>query len=440
MFEGLKPAQKKQAILIVLVAALGYFVDIFDLLLFGMVRVKSLTDLGVPPEQMLEQGGRLISLQMWGMLVGGLLWGVLGDRRGRLSVLFGSIITYSVANLANAYVTTVDQYALWRFIAGVGLAGELGAGITLVAEVLPKKSRGIGTSIVAGVGILGAVVGYEVSTHVDWRTAYIIGGVMGLALLALRVGVTESGLFDKVKGAQGRGDIRVLFNDRGRFTKFLAVIAIGIPLWYMVGILITFSPELAAASGLSEGVSAAKAIAACYLGLAIGDLASGFISQALASRRKAVLAYMLAQVAAIAFYFAFGLKDPSLFYPACFIMGLSGGYWALFVTIAAEQFGTEIRATVATSVPNFVRGAVPPLVAGFLWFKGAFGSVPQAGMALGVIVFAISFLGLRGIEETYSKDLDYTEQGGAPLTRGRKVLSLRPQRSRAPKARQPRKR
>lgn len=409
MLNELPPAQRRQALLIVLVAALGYFVDIFDLLLFGMVRVKSLTELGVPPEQMLEQGGRLISLQMWGMLVGGIFWGVLGDRKGRLSVLFGSIITYSIANLANAYVTTVDQYALWRFIAGVGLAGELGAGITLVAEVLPKKSRGIGTSIVAGVGILGAVVGYEISTHVGWRTAYIIGGVMGLALLALRVGVTESGMFAKVKASTGRGDIRLLFNDKARFVKFLAVIAIGIPLWYMVGILITFSPEFAAASGILEPMSAAKAIAACYLGLAIGDLASGFISQAMASRRRAVLAYMVAQVLAIGFYFAYGMKDPGLFYPACFLMGLSGGYWALFVTIAAEQFGTEIRATVATSVPNFVRGAVPPLVAGFLWFKGSLGSVPLAGMAVGAIVFCISFAGLLGIEETYGKDLDYRE-------------------------------
>lgn len=409
MLNELPPAQRRQALLIVLVAALGYFVDIFDLLLFGMVRVKSLTELGVAPEQMLEQGGRLISLQMWGMLVGGIFWGVLGDRKGRLSVLFGSIITYSIANLANAYVSTVDQYAVWRFIAGVGLAGELGAGITLVAEVLPKKGRGIGTSIVAGVGILGAVVGYWVSTHVGWRTAYIIGGVMGLALLALRVGVTESGMFDKVKNVTGRGDIRMLFNDKARFVKFLAVIAIGIPLWYMVGILITFSPEFASASGIVEPVSAAKAIAACYLGLAIGDLASGFISQALASRRKAVLWYMVAQVAAIGFYFAYGMKDPDLFYPACFLMGLSGGYWALFVTIAAEQFGTEIRATVATSVPNFVRGAVPPLVAGFLWFKGSLGSVPLAGLALGAIVFCISFAGLLGIEETYGKDLDYSE-------------------------------
>ena len=409
MLEDLTPQLRRQAILIVLVASLGYFVDIFDLLLFGMVRIKSLTDLGVAPADMLAQGGRMISLQMWGMLVGGVFWGILGDKRGRLSVLFGSIILYSIANLANAAVATVDQYAFWRFVAGLGLAGELGAGITLVAEVLPKKSRGLGTSIVAGVGILGAVVGYEISSRTDWRTAYQIGGGLGLALLALRVGVTESGLFAKLKPSAHRGDVRLLFHPKQRLFKYLAVIALGLPLWYMVGILVTFSPEFAAEAGLAGGVSAAKAIAVTYLGLALGDLASGFISQGLRSRKKAVLAYMLVQVAAIAAYFGLGLRDPGLFYPVCFVMGLGGGYWALFVTIGAEQFGTDIRATVTTTVPNFVRGAVPLMILGFGYFKGALGSVAYAGGAVGLVTFALSFWGLSGVEETYGKELDYTE-------------------------------
>jgi hypothetical protein len=395
--------------LIVLVAALGYFVDIFDLLLFGMVRIKSLKDLGVAPEQMLEQGGRLISSQMWGMLAGGVLWGVLGDKKGRLSVLFGSIITYSIANLANAWVSSVDQYVLWRFIAGLGLAGELGAGITLVAEVLPKQSRGIGTSVVAGVGILGAVVAYFVQASVDWRMAYIVGGVLGLGLLALRVGVTESGLFAKLAPGGRRGDLRLLFGSWAHVRKYLAVIGLGLPLWYMVGILITFSPEFAKAAGLAEAVDPGKAIASCYLGLAIGDLASGWVSQALASRRKAVLAYMLLQVLAIGLYFGPGLHTPGVFYAICALMGLSGGYWALFVTIGAEQFGTDIRATVTTTVPNFVRGAVPLMVAGFLALKASLGSVPLAGLGVGLVVFVISFSGLALVEETWGKELDYLE-------------------------------
>jgi MFS family permease len=409
MLGSLTPAQRRQAILIILVAALGYFVDIFDLLLFGMVRVKSLQDLGVPPEQMLAQGGRLISWQMGGMLAGGVLWGVLGDKKGRLSVLFGSIITYSVANLANAYASSVDQYVLWRFIAGLGLAGELGAGITLVAEVLPKESRGIGTSLVAGVGILGAVVAYGVQASVDWRTAYLVGGGLGLALLALRVGARESGLFAKLKPGGRRGDLRLLLGSWAHLRKYLAVIGLGLPLWYMVGILVTFSPEFAKSAGLPQAVDAGKAIAACYLGLAVGDLASGLLSQALASRRKAVLAYMVLQVVAIGLYFGPGLHAPGAFYAVCALMGLSGGYWALFVTIGAEQFGTDVRATVTTTVPNFVRGAVPLMVMGFLALKGWLGSVALAGVGVGVVVFVLSFAGLARVEETWGKDLDYLE-------------------------------
>jgi MFS family permease len=410
MFGDLSPALRRQALLIVVVAALGYFVDIFDLLLFGMVRIKSLVDLGVTPEGMLAAGGSVFSWQMRGMLVGGLLWGILGDKRGRLSVLFGSIITYSIANIANAYVHTVGQYELWRFIAGVGLAGELGAGITLVAEVLPKKSRGIGTSIVAGVGILGAVVGYFISKHYDWRTAYQIGGCLGLLLLLLRFGVHESGLFRGLKGSgSSRGDLSLLVTSWPRFTKYMAVIGLGLPLWYMVGILVSFSPEFAQAAGMGLVADPAKALAICYLGLAIGDLLSGLISQALRSRKKAVLGYMCFQVLAIAAFFNFGLSSEAVFYPVCFFLGLSGGYWALFVTIAAEQFGTDIRATVTTTVPNFVRGALALMLPAFLYFKEQLGQVAGAGMAVGAIVFALSFWGLSQVEETFSKDLDYIE-------------------------------
>ena len=375
-----------------------------------MVRIKSLVALGVPPEAMLTEGAKLLSRQMQGMLVGGLLWGVLGDKRGRLSVLFGSIITYSIANIANAYVSTVPQYEFWRFVAGLGLAGELGAGITLVTEVLPKSRRGIGTSLVAGIGILGAVVGFFVSKNTDWRHAYLIGGGLGIALLILRIGVSESGLFKKMRTATTpRGNLFLLINSWPRLKKYLAVIGLGLPLWYMVGILVTLSPEFAKASGSGLLADPAKAIAICYVGLALGDLLSGFISQALHSRKKAVLGYMAFQVVAIGTYFSVGLRSEAWFYPTCFLMGLSGGYWALFVTIAAEQFGTDIRATVTTTVPNFVRGALVPMLAAFLTFKDVLGQVASAGLAVGVVVFILSFWGLSQVEETFSKDMDYTE-------------------------------
>jgi MFS transporter, putative metabolite:H+ symporter len=410
MFDGLTPLQRKQALLIVVVASLGYFVDIFDLLLFAMVRIKSLTELGVAPEAMLEEGGKLLSYQMIGLLAGGIFWGILGDKRGRLSVLFGSILTYSIANLFNAHVTTIPQYEFWRFVAGFGLAGELGAGITLVAEVLPQRSRGIGTSLVAGIGILGAVVGYEVSSHVTWQMAYVVGGCLGLVLLILRLGVAESGLFQKLKkDSKRRGDFMLLFRQPSRLRKYLAIICLGMPLWYMVGILVTFSPEFVKDAGVSWAANPAKAIAACYLGLALGDLCSGLVSQWLQSRKRAVAAYMALQLIAIAAYFGLGLGSEGAFYPACFLMGLSGGYWALFVTIAAEQFGTDIRATVTTTVPNFVRGSVSLMVSGFIFFKAQQLSVAGSGLAVGAIVFLLGFWGLGLVEETYHKDLDYLE-------------------------------
>jgi MFS family permease len=409
MLKGLTPAQRRQAILVIVVAALGYFVDIYDLLLFGMVRKASLLGVGVAEADLLQQGVRLLNMQMGGMLLGGILWGVLGDKRGRLSVLFGSIVLYSLANVLNGMATTVGQYALLRFLAGVGLAGELGAGITLVAEIMPKESRGWGTSIVAAVGICGAVVGYFVADLAPWRTAYFIGGGLGLALLLLRIGVVESGMFKRVAAEHPkRGDFFMLFTDWGRFTKYLRVIAIGVPLWYLVGVLILFSPELGKAIGLAQAPSAGRAVALCYAGLAVGDLGSGMVSQWLRSRRRAVWGFMAAQWLGTAFYFLAGGSSPLAFDAACVTLGLAGGYWALFVTIGAEQFGTNIRATVATTVPNMVRGATVPMTLAFEALKPALGLAGSA-LAVGAVVFGLAAWGLVGLEETFHKDLDYLE-------------------------------
>ncbi|MGH7442508.1 MAG: MFS transporter, partial [bacterium] len=394
-----------------LVAALGYFVDIYDLLLFGMVRVPSLIGLGVPQAQVLAQGAFLQNMQMGGLLLGGILWGVLGDKRGRLSVLFGSIILYSIANLLNGLVVSVEQYGVLRLLAGVGLAGELGAGITLVSEIMPKESRGWGTSIVAAVGILGAVVGYGVADLSTWRHAFFIGGGLGILLLLLRVGVAESGMFKKALSAGSkRGDFFMLFTDRGRLFKYLRIIAIGLPLWYLVGILIIFSPEIGKSFGLAAAPKAGPAVALCYIGLAAGDFFSGMVSQWLHSRVKAVALFMLAQAVGVVFYFTFGRTSLEAFYACCVFLGLAGGYWALFVTIGAEQFGTNIRSTVATTVPNMVRGATVPMTLAFVWFQSHCSLSPSVS-ALGVaaVVFALAVWGLAGLEETFHKDLDYVE-------------------------------
>ena len=401
----------------VIVAALGYFVDIYDLLLFSIVRIPSLISLGVPEDQLFVKGEFLLMCQMLGLLCGGIIWGIMGDKRGRLSVLFGSILLYSLANIANGFATTVEQYALLRFIAGIGLAGELGAGITLVSEILPARLRGYATTIIATVGLMGAVFANFIAKIFDWQVAFFIGGGLGLLLLLARVSVFESGMFLKTRESNiARGDFFQLFH-KPRLVKFLGCIFIGLPIWYVIGILVTFSPEFAKALSITGSIVAGDAVMFSYIGLAAGDLSSGLISQKIGSRKKVVAAYIVLTLITVCFYLFIPGKSSSVFYAACFMLGFAIGYWALFVTIAAEQFGTNLRATVATTVPNFVRGSIMIMTPLFLFFKDQFGILPGAGL-LGLLAIGTALLGLWKMEETFGKDLDYVEEDpGIPLVR-----------------------
>lgn len=405
------PAVDRKAVaLAVVVAALGYFVDIYDLILFGVVRKPSLAALGVAPADMQAVGERLLNYQMIGMLLGGVVWGVLGDKRGRLSVLFGSIITYSLANIANGFVGDVDTYAWLRLIAGVGLAGELGAGITLVSELVPARSRGWATTIVATVGIAGGVVATLVGDAVHWRTAYYIGGGLGLALLGLRLGVRESAMFAAVRGAThvGRGRILALIRTPARLRRYLTVILIGVPIWYVVGILVFFSAEIGGALGVTPAPRPAEALRYCYAGLAVGDLASGALSQVWRSRRKAIAAFLALTTLGTVGYFTVGARSGSAFLACCAVAGLGAGYWAVFVTSAAEQFGTNLRATVTTTAPNVVRGAMVPMTFAYAKARAAWGIVPGA-IAVGVGVLALAVGALALLDETHGRDLDFVD-------------------------------
>ncbi|MBL9113141.1 MAG: MFS transporter [Myxococcales bacterium] len=396
--------------LTVMVAALGYFVDIYDLILFSIVRVPSLKTFGLSGEALTDVGVRLINWQMGGMLIGGILWGILGDKRGRLTVLFGSILTYSLANIANGFAQTVLQYEIMRFVAGIGLAGELGAGITLVAEVMPKEKRGIGTTVVAGVGILGAVVAALVGDAFSWRIAYFVGGGLGLGLLLVRVGVTESGMF-RVAKASGvaHGDFLAFFRNAKRLRRYLAVITVGVPVWYAVGILVTFSPEIAKGMGLTALPKPSTAVMLMYIGLAIGDFGSGFLSHLLKSRKRVLAGFLgLSSLATVA-YFTVGRTSLVAFYAVVVVLGVASGYWAVFVTVASEQFGTNIRATATTTAPNFVRGAVVIVTSSFQALKGPLGVVGSAAL-VGVVVLVLGFVSLLGLEETHGKDLDFVEE------------------------------
>ncbi len=403
-------AANRLVALAILVAALGYFVDVFDLVLFSVVRVTSLTDLGVAPEDMLPVGAYLLNMQLAGFLVGGLLWGVMGDRIGRTQVLFGSIILYSLANLANAFVTSIDQYALCRLIAGIGLAGEIGAGITLVAELMPKHLRGYGTTIVATVGVMGGAVAGFMGHMLPWETAYIVGGVMGLLLLALRVSVHESGLFSAVKARDDvpRGNVLMLITPPQRLVRYTACILIGAPTWFGVAVLITFAPEVGRALEISGDLKVATALPFFYLGLTLGDFASGVLSQHWHSRRRAMALFIGAAAFVTACLPLLHGAAPAAYYAYCFILGIFLGYWVLMLTTAAEQFGTNVRATVATSVPNFVRATGVLATSSFVALK-AMGVVPAA-LIVGAGAFLIAGCALLILQETFGKDLDFVEE------------------------------
>ena len=404
---------KKSINLIILVAALGYFVDIYDLVLFGIVRVKSLKDMGLAPEAIESVGISLMNWQMGGMLLGGIFWGIIGDKKGRLSVLFGSIIMYSLANIANGFVHTTTEYAFWRFIAGIGLAGELGAGITLVSETMSKEKRGYGTTIVATVGVFGAVVAGLLGDLVEsWRASYFIGGGMGISLLLLRIGVYESGMFSNIKESNIRkGNFMSLFSSFSKAKKYFSIIMIAVPVWYVMGILIILSPEMSRAMGMTEAPNPGRSIMFAYIGITLGDIASGLISQWLKSRKKVVVLFLLMSLICIVAYFSIGKSSLTSFYTVATFIGFATGYWAVFMSMASESFGTNIRATVTTTAPNFVRGAVIPLTFTYQLLKGSFNiQAMQSAIIIGVITFVLALIAAYNLEETFHKDLDYIEE------------------------------
>jgi len=396
--------------LTVIVASLGYFVDIYDLLLFGIIRVKSLESLGLDTTAVRNSGEFIISIQMAGLLIGGIIWGIMGDKRGRLSVLFGSIILYSLANIANGFVHTVDQYALVRFIAGVGLAGELGAGVTLVSELLPKEKRGIGTSLVASIGITGAVAAYFISKEFDWRVCYFIGGGLGLLLLLLRISVFESGMYNQVKEMNvNRGNFFMFFNNGKRFKKYLLSILIGLPTWYVIGVLVTFSKEFGKEFGIVKTIDAGKAIMVAYAAISAGDILIGLLSQWLKSRKKALYVfYVLNIIFGVLFFTQSSNSSDTTMYWLVAGLGFSTGYWAIFVTMAAEQFGTNLRATAAITATNMVRGALPLTILLFKWLRVSNGYI-KGGWLTGIIIVSITLVAAILIEETFGKDLNYVE-------------------------------
>lgn len=399
---------KRNIILLVIVAALGYFVDIYDLLTFSIVRKASLLDIGVKPADVLSRGIHIINWQMFGLLLGGILWGVIGDKLGRIKVLFGSILLYSIANFANGLVHDVNTYTIIRFIAGIGLAGELGAGITLVTETMSKEKRGYGTMIVSAIGLFGAAAAVVVAKY-GWREAYFVGGVLGVVLLLLRLGTFESGMFRNIEQSNvSKGNFFMLFTSWKRFGKYLACILIGAPLWYVVGVLVTLSPEFGKALEAKDVLNAGDGILYTYIGIAIGGIFAGMLSQATKSRKLTMCIFLILSAISVVVYLNSTGLTSQQFVWICFFMGCAVGYWPIFITIAAEQFGTNIRSTVATTVPNFVRGSLILINMGFTALLGRHGMI-TSGYIMMAILTVIALFSLSQLKETFSKDLDYVE-------------------------------
>lgn len=398
----------------VIVAALGYFVDIYDLLLFAIIRIESLGDLGLTATQITTDGEAILQWQMWGLLLGGIIWGVMGDKKGRLSVLFGSIVLYSIANIANGFVETVDQYKWIRFIAGLGLAGELGAGITLVSELTSKEKRGIATSMVAGIGLTGAVVAFVMKENFHWRTCYFIGGGLGLLLLILRVSVFESGMFHQVKKMEvQRGNFFMLFTKAERFKRYIASVLIGLPTWFVIGVLVAFSSEFGKWFGIKDPIDPGKAIMFAYAAISIGDILVGFVSQWFRSRKKALyLFFGITALFMLLFFTAQWNGTAAGMYWICAGLGFGTGFWAIFVTMGAEQFGTNLRATAATTIPNMVRGMLAIFIIPlFQWLREMEGvGYVKGGIYTALVVMIISIIAIAVSKETFGKDLNFVEE------------------------------
>lgn len=404
--------QQKNVYWIVIIAALGYFVDIYDLILYNVIKEDSLKAIGIVGDAFKQCEHVLFNWQMFGMMLGGLLWGILGDKKGRISVLFGSILLYSLANIANGFVQNMNQYIICRFIAGVGLAGELGAGITLVSETMHKEKRGIGTMIIVSFGALGAVAASLVGKSMNWQNAYFIGGGLGIALLALRAGALESGMYKNLSTNKNanRGNFFFLFKNKKRAFTYIKCILIGVPIWFIIGVLINLSASFVKIEGIENKILVGQAVMFAYIGLSAGDLLSGLLSQLFKSRKKVIYLYLLSSVIIILYYIFDTTDTMNEFRLKCFLLGAGTGYWALFVQVASESFGTNIRSTVTNTTPNFVRGLVVPITSGFIALKTSFDNTQQAALIVGSICLSIAFLATLLTKETFSEDLDYIEE------------------------------
>jgi MFS transporter, putative metabolite:H+ symporter len=396
----------------IIVSALGFFVDLYDIMALAAIGESSLRALGVADNAIKKELTYLQSMQMWGMLIGGFLWGVVGDKFGRLKVLFGSIVLYSVFTLLNAFVTGVGQYAACRFLAGLGLAGELGAGITLVSEQMKKEKRGLGPAIIAGFGVLGAIVAVVIGKNYDWKTVYIVCGVLGFLLLLLRIGVVESGLFKMAQQVKvGRGNFLIILQNKTYLKRFLCILLVGIPGWFVNGVMMQLSNFISQSMGMNPLPDKGQVIIYFFIALSFGDVLGGLVSQWLQSRKKSIRLFLTVHLVMLTLFFTVGKQSVQLYYLLFAGLGLTVGFVIQLFTLAAEQFGTNIRTLVTSSGLNLVRSWVIPLAALFTWMNEGWGIIEwKAAAIIGFSVVVISFWALSQLEETFHNDLEFVSK------------------------------
>jgi MFS family permease len=396
----------------IIVSALGFFVDLYDIMALAAIGENSLKDIGVSENAIKGNLNYLQSMQMFGMLIGGFLWGIVGDKYGRLKVLFGSIILYSAFTLLNAFVTNTGQYVACRFLAGLGLAGELGAGITLVSEQMKKEKRGLGPAIIAGFGVLGAIVAVIVGKNYDWKTVYIVGGVLGFLLLILRFGVVESGLFKMAKLAKAsKGNFLIILRNKNYLKKFICILLVGIPGWFVNGVMMQFSNYISKSMGMDPIPDKGKVIIFFFVALSLGDVLGGLVSQWLKSRKKSIYIFLFAHLLMLLLFFTVARTSVQLYYAIFAGLGLTVGFVIQLFTLAAENFGTNIRTLVTSSGLNLVRGWVIPLGALFAWMNGPLHIIEWKSVA--IIAFSValvSLLALTQLDETFHNDLEFVNE------------------------------
>lgn len=401
---------KKMMILAVVASSLGFFVDLYDIIIVSVVRQASLLAVGVAENELLTKGIWLLNVQMIGMLTGGFLWGIIGDKKGRLTVLFGSILMYSAATFACAYVNSYEMYLFLRLIAGIGLAGELGAAITLTTELLPQRYRGIGPAIIASFGMLGAIFGSYIGGNFSWQFTYQLGGAMGFVLMFLRIGLLESGFYHKLENSNvEKGNVWMLIKNKPLFKKYISVILMGFPGWFVNGVVMTFTPEIAKAMGMSTIPKVSTVFMVFFIGFTFGDFSCGLVSQWLQSRKKAILAYLSSFGGLLLLYFIFGKVSEFWYYTIFLFMGISAGYTIVLLTLSAEQTGTNLRATATTSALNLLRASVIPQTIAFTFFTSYFGAY-YAAIIVGLLSVSIAAWAYTNLEETFNKNLDFVEK------------------------------